>query len=99
MWMYLGPSYPDRFSSAELGDEKINARIRRILALGAHQNSCSSLTPLREGVISPWLSLLKLILAWLCQFLPFLTHTHACAGFWACVQRPTRGHLAQGCGE
>jgi hypothetical protein len=45
MWMYLGPSYPDRFSSAELGDEKINARIRRILALGAHQNSCSSLTP------------------------------------------------------
>jgi hypothetical protein len=59
--MYLGPSCLDCSLSIELDDADIDAQIQRILALEAHQNSGPSLINLREGVISPWVSLLKLI--------------------------------------
>jgi hypothetical protein len=61
MWMYLGLGCPDRSFSAELDDTEINAQIQGILVHGANQNSGPSLVPLREGVISPWVSLVKLI--------------------------------------
>jgi hypothetical protein len=63
MWLYLRPSCPDCSFSVELDDLEIDSWIRRILTLGAHQNSGPSPTPLREAVISPWVSPLKLILA------------------------------------
>jgi hypothetical protein len=62
MRMYPGPSCPDRSFSAELADLEIDAQIRRILVHRVNRNSGPSLTPLREGTISPWVSLLKLIL-------------------------------------
>jgi hypothetical protein len=52
-WVYPGPSCPDRSFSTELDDAEINA----------DQNSGPSLIPLREGVVNPWVSLLKLIFA------------------------------------
>jgi hypothetical protein len=63
MWMYAGTSCPDRSFSIELDEVEIKARILRFLALRAHRNSGPSSIPLREGVISPWVSLLELILA------------------------------------
>jgi hypothetical protein len=59
MWMYPGSSCPDRSFSA---DVEIDTWIRRTLALRAHRNSGPILIPSREGVVSPWVNLLKLIL-------------------------------------
>jgi hypothetical protein len=53
MWMYPGPSCPDRSFSAKLDNVEINARIRGILGHGANQNPAPSPIPLRGGVISP----------------------------------------------
>jgi hypothetical protein len=61
MWTYPGPSCPDRSFSVELDDTEINAQIRGILVHGANQNSDPSPVPLREGVVSPCVSLLELI--------------------------------------
>jgi hypothetical protein len=60
MWRYLGPGCPDRSFQAELGDARVDTNVLRILALGV--NRCTGLGPvsLREGVISPWVSLLEL---------------------------------------
>jgi hypothetical protein len=69
MWMYPGPSCPDHSFSAELDNVEINARIHGILVYGANQNPSPSRIPLRGGVVSPWVTLLKLIFVWLCQFL------------------------------
>jgi hypothetical protein len=62
-WMYPGPSCLNRSFFAELDNVEIEAWIRGILVRGANHNSNPSPIPLREGVISPWvsLSLLKLI--------------------------------------
>jgi hypothetical protein len=68
MWVFLGPSYPDRSFSAKPDDAKINAQIQGIIVHGADQDSGPSPTPLWEGVINPWVSLLKLIFIWLCRF-------------------------------
>jgi hypothetical protein len=62
MWMYSGSRCPDRSFSAELDDAEIDTWIRRTLALGAHRNSGPIPIPSREGVVSPWVNLLKLIL-------------------------------------
>jgi hypothetical protein len=69
MQMCLGPSCPNRSFSTELDDVEINAQILGVLVHGANQNSCPSLIPLGEGVISPWMSLLDLISIQLSQFL------------------------------
>jgi hypothetical protein len=73
--MYLGPRCGDHPFSAKLGDTEINTRIRRVLAHGDNLNSGSGLVPLREGVESPWVSPLELILIQLCQFLLLRTLT------------------------
>jgi hypothetical protein len=67
MWMYLGPSCPDRPFS-ELGDTEINTRIHGVLAHGAVLNLGPGLVPLREGVDIPWVSPLKPAFGCLCQF-------------------------------
>jgi hypothetical protein len=67
-----GPSCSNHSFSAEFGDAEIDIWIWRILALGAHQNSGPSPIPLREGVISPWVSPFELASTRFCQFLPFL---------------------------
>jgi hypothetical protein len=69
MWMYLGPCCHDHPFSTELGDTDINTWIQKILAHGADQNCGSRPIPLREGVESHWVSLLKLTFTSLCQFL------------------------------
>jgi hypothetical protein len=66
MWMYLGPSCPDRPFSAELSDTEINTRIRRVLAHGFDLNLVFGPIPLREGVDSPWVSSLGLSFDCLC---------------------------------
>jgi hypothetical protein len=50
MWMYPGPSCPDRPFSMELGDVEFNTRIRMVLAHGADMNLGVSPAPLRDGV-------------------------------------------------
>jgi hypothetical protein len=75
MWMYLGPSCPDRPFSAELGDTKISTQIWGVLAHGADLNFGSNPAPLREGVDNPWVSLLEFTFIYLYQFL--LLNAHA----------------------
>jgi hypothetical protein len=53
MWMYLGPSCPDRPFSVDLADTDIHMQVRRVLAHWANLNLGSSLVPLTEGVDSP----------------------------------------------
>jgi hypothetical protein len=52
IWMFLGPSYPDRPFSEKLGDAEINTQIHRVLAHGVDLNPGASLTPLMEVVDS-----------------------------------------------
>jgi hypothetical protein len=85
MWMYSGPSYPDRLFSTELGNAKINTRIREVLAHGANLNFGSGLVLLREGVDSSWVSpiefpfihLYQFLLLNACAFLRRVLGTHA----------------------
>jgi hypothetical protein len=72
MWMYPGPSFPDRSFSTKLDNADIDIRVQRILALRAHWNSGPNLIPLREGVIIPWVSPPSWLPLDLCKFLPFL---------------------------
>jgi hypothetical protein len=51
------------------------------LAHRADQNFCSGSVPLREGVDSPWVSLLELTSACLCQFLLLNAYTFLCRIF------------------
>jgi hypothetical protein len=57
MWMYLGQ---------RCDDMKINTRIQGVLAHGADQFFGSDRDPLREGVVIPWVNLLKLTFVFLC---------------------------------
>jgi hypothetical protein len=68
IWMYPGPSCPDRPFSIELNDMEINTWIRGVLTHGADQNFGFGLVPLREWVLSPCVSLLKLTFVCLYQF-------------------------------
>jgi hypothetical protein len=52
MWMYHGPSCPNRPFSNELGDMEINNRIRGVLSHGEDLNLGSGPIPLKEGVDS-----------------------------------------------
>jgi hypothetical protein len=63
MWKYSGPSCPDRSFSAELADVEVDTWVQRILALGVNQHSNSGPVPLRDGVVSPWVSPLGLFFA------------------------------------
>jgi hypothetical protein len=64
-----GANSPDHPFSTELSGMEINTWIRGVLAYGADQNFGSSPVPSREGVDSPWVSLLELTFVCLCQFL------------------------------
>jgi hypothetical protein len=68
MWRYPRPGCP-----TELMDTEVDARVRKLLALGARRPSAPSLASLREGVGSQWVSPFKLVAAQLCWFLPLLT--------------------------
>jgi hypothetical protein len=68
MWMYPGPSYPDRPFSEELGDTEINTQIHRVLAHGVNLNPGDDPTPLRERVDNTRVSPLRPIFGCLCQF-------------------------------
>jgi hypothetical protein len=63
MWMYPGLICSDRSFPPELDDVEIDARIWKLLALGAHPNSSPSSIHFREGLVSACVSSLKLILA------------------------------------
>jgi hypothetical protein len=69
MWMYLEPSCRNRPFFTELGDTKINTRIRGVHAHGSDLNLGSGPVPLRVGVNSPWMSLLGPAFGYLCQSL------------------------------
>jgi hypothetical protein len=66
MWRYPGPSHADHSFSTELMDIEVDARVRKVLALGARQPSTPSMASLREGVDSPWVSPFKFAAARLC---------------------------------
>jgi hypothetical protein len=61
MWTYPGPCCPDSSFSVELDDIEINSQNQGILVHGANQNSGHIPVPLREGVVSSWVTLLELI--------------------------------------
>jgi hypothetical protein len=69
MWMYPGPSCPNRPFSVELGTTEMNTQIRGVLSHGSDLNLGSGPVPLREGVKSPCVSLLGLAFGHLCQSL------------------------------
>jgi hypothetical protein len=74
MWMNLGPSCLDHPFSAELGDTEINTRIQGVLSHWANLNLSSGPVTLREGVDSPWVSLLGLAFGYLCLSLFLNVH-------------------------
>jgi hypothetical protein len=94
MWMYLGPSCPDHPFSMELGDTENNTQIWGVHAHGADLKFGSSPVPLREGDESPWVSLLELILVYLCQFLLLRTRAFSLCLISSMHVAPRRGHLA-----
>jgi hypothetical protein len=69
MWMYVGPSCPDRPFSEELGDAKINTRIHRVLAHGVDLNPWADPAPLREGIDSTRVSLFSFAFGNLCNLI------------------------------
>jgi hypothetical protein len=85
MWMNLGPSCLDHPFSAELGDTEINTRIQGVLAHWANLNLSSGPVTLREGVDSPWVSLLGLAFGYLClsMFLNVHMFLHRISGVLA----------------
>jgi hypothetical protein len=56
MWLYQGPSCPDRYSE-ELSAAEINSWIHKVLDHGANPNPGVGPIPLREGVASTRVSL------------------------------------------
>jgi hypothetical protein len=78
MWMYPGPSYPDRPFSTELGNVEINTWIRGVLAHRADLTFGSGPIPLTKGVDSPWLSPLEFTFIYLYQFLLLTTCAFLC---------------------
>jgi hypothetical protein len=63
MWLYLGPSCPDRPSSEELSTAEVDSQIHKVLDLGANLNPRVSPVPLQEGIVGSRVSTLGPILA------------------------------------
>jgi hypothetical protein len=61
MWLYPRPSCPDHPSFKELSAAEINARIHKVLDLGANPNPQASPSPLQEGVASTRVSMFGLL--------------------------------------
>jgi hypothetical protein len=62
MWMYPGPSCPDRPSSEELSTMEVDAQIHKVLDLRVSPNHLANPIPLWRGVTGAWVSTLGLIL-------------------------------------
>jgi hypothetical protein len=69
MWMYPGPSCPDRQFYEELGDVEINTQIHRVLAHGVNLDPGAGPTTLREGVDSTRVSLFAFAFDNLCNLI------------------------------
>jgi hypothetical protein len=69
MWMYPGPSCPDRPFSKELGDAEINTRIHRVLAHGVGLNPGAGPAPFRKGVNNTRVSLFAFTFGNLCNLI------------------------------
>jgi hypothetical protein len=78
LWMYTGPSCPNRPFSTHLDDTDINTQIWGILAYVANLDFGSGPVPLRERVKNPWVSPVELTFIYLCQFLLFKACTFLC---------------------
>jgi hypothetical protein len=74
-------------SVGRYGDQHLDPGV---LAHGANRNFVSGPVPLREGVNSPWVSLLELTSVCLCQFLHLNTHVFLCRILGMCAA-PHRG--------
>jgi hypothetical protein len=98
MWLYPGPSCPDRPFSEELGKALINTRIYKVLDYGAGPNPMASPIPLGEGVDSTRVSPFSFTFGSMCN----LIHSSCLctfAGSRVCSQCATGGHLTRGRGE
>jgi hypothetical protein len=62
MWMYPGPSCPDRPSSEDLSTVEVDAQIHKVLDLRVSPNHGANPAPLWRGVADAWVSTLGLIL-------------------------------------
>jgi hypothetical protein len=63
MWLYPGPSCPDRSFAVELSETEINTRIHKVLDHETNLNPGAGPAPLRQGVASTRVSLFGSILA------------------------------------
>jgi hypothetical protein len=63
MWLYPGPSYPNRPSFEELSAVEVNSRIHKVIDLGVNPNPEAGPTPLQEGFASARVSTLGPFLA------------------------------------
>jgi hypothetical protein len=77
MWMYPGPSYPDRSSSKELSVVEVEAHIHKVLDLKVNSNSCVGSVPLRRGIASVRVSTLGIVLAAFAMLSFHYAHDHA----------------------
>jgi hypothetical protein len=62
MWLYPGPSCPDRPFSVELSTVEVDSRVHKVLDLGVNPNPGAGPTPLQGGVASARVSTLDLVL-------------------------------------
>jgi hypothetical protein len=74
MWLYPGPSCPNRPSSEEFSVAEINTWIHSVLNLGANPNLGACPTPLQEGVTSTRVGLIRPVSA----VYAILSLHHAC---------------------
>jgi hypothetical protein len=72
MWMYLGPSCPDRPFFVEFGDAKMNTWIHKVLVHGADSNPRAGPAPLRERVDNTKVSLITFAFGSLHSLICFL---------------------------
>jgi hypothetical protein len=83
MWLYPGPSCPDRPFSKELGDAEFNTQIHKVLAHDADLNFGADPVPLSEGVDSTRVSPLGFVFGALRNFI-VSSCSCPCAGSRVC---------------
>jgi hypothetical protein len=85
MWMYLGPSCPNRPFYEELGGVKINTSIHRFLAHGVDLNPGARVDSTRVSLFaSAFVNLCNLICSW---------HSRPPVGSCVISQCATGGHI------
>jgi hypothetical protein len=63
MWLYLGPSCPDRPISEELSAAEVDFWVHKVLDLGVNSNPRAGPAPLPERVANARVSMLDPVLA------------------------------------